>query len=82
MFHTSQIYVVDAANPSDGVRRIHERVCGVQYFLEHHYGLFYVLTNASLTEDMECSGGNYYLATSRVEDIQSANWQVSLLMFL
>ncbi|KAG7979052.1 hypothetical protein I3843_05G110800 [Carya illinoinensis] len=72
---SSEIYLIDAANPLDGLCRIRERVHGVQYFVEHHYGLFYVLTNAPLNENKDFSDGNYYLATSRVEDIQLANWQ-------
>lgn len=75
-----QVYVIDAANPLDGLRRVCERVCGVQYFLEHHYGIFYILTNAPLSENMECSGGNYYLAKCRVEDIQPENWQVTFVL--
>uniref|UniRef100_A0A2N9EVB2 Prolyl endopeptidase n=1 Tax=Fagus sylvatica TaxID=28930 RepID=A0A2N9EVB2_FAGSY len=74
-FSSWGVYVIDAADPLGGLHRIHERVCGVQYFLEHHYGLFYVLTNAPLSENTECSGGNYYLTKCQVEDIQSANWQ-------
>ncbi|XP_062163021.1 uncharacterized protein LOC133869938 [Alnus glutinosa] len=76
---SSEVYVIDAANPLDGLRRVCERVCGVQYFLEHHYGIFYILTNAPLSENMECSGGNYYLAKCRVDDIQPENWQNVIL---
>nr|XP_023925734.1 uncharacterized protein LOC112037158 isoform X1 [Quercus suber] len=76
---SSEVYVIDAANPLGGLLQIHERVCGIQYFLEHHYGFFYILTNAPLSENKECSGGNYYLAKCPVEDIQSANWQNVIL---
>lgn len=74
-----QVYIIDASNPLVGMQRIRERVSGVQYFLEHHCGLFYILTNASLGENKELCGEDYYLARCRVEDIQSANWQVRFL---
>ncbi|KAK9266777.1 hypothetical protein L1049_012665 [Liquidambar formosana] len=72
------VYVIDATNPQDGLRRIHKRVPGVQYFLEHHYGFFYVLTNAPLCET-KFSCGDFYLARCRVEDIQSGDWQNIIL---
>lgn len=68
-----QVYVIDATNPFDSMQRVHKRVSGVQYFLEHHNGLFYILTNAALSG---WSGGNYYLATCPVEHILSSQWQV------
>lgn len=74
-----QVYVIDAANPFDGLCRIRKRVSGVQYFLEHHYGFFYILTNAPLSENKENTCGNYYLAKCQVEDIQAANWQNIIL---
>lgn len=71
--------MIDATNPLGGLQRVHKRVSGVQYFLEHHYGLFYILTNAPLSENEQC-GGDYYLVRCRVEEVQSANWLVSLLL--
>ncbi|XP_020537515.1 dipeptidyl aminopeptidase BI isoform X2 [Jatropha curcas] len=73
---SSEVYVIDAINPLEGLQRVHKRVSGVQYFLEHHSGLFYVLTNAPLSG---WSGGNYYLATCQIEHIQSSKWQNIIL---
>ncbi|XP_057996268.1 uncharacterized protein LOC110643906 [Hevea brasiliensis] len=73
---SSEVYVIDATNPFDGLQRIHKRVSNVQYFLEHHNGLFYILTNAALSGS---SGGNYYLATCPVEHIKSSQWQSIIL---
>ncbi|KAF4348843.1 hypothetical protein F8388_024368 [Cannabis sativa] len=70
-----QVYVIDAANPSGDLRKIRERVSGVQYFLEHHHGLFYILTNDPSSVKEGWSGEDYYLARCPVEDIQSTNWQ-------
>ena len=75
-----QVYVIDATNPSNGIHKIRERVSGAQYFLEHHYGLFYILTNTPL-ENGQWSGENYYLARCPVEDTRSAKWQVSVCSF-
>lgn len=58
---------------------IHKRVPGVQYFLEHHYGFFYTLTNVPLSDDNGLSSGNYYLTRRRVQDIKSANWEVNFI---
>lgn len=71
--------MIDATNPLDGLQRVRERVSGVRYFLEHHYGVFYILTNAPLSESEDRSDGNYYLAQCQVEDIQSSDWQVRLI---
>ncbi|PON76732.1 Peptidase S9A, prolyl oligopeptidase [Trema orientale] len=73
------VYIIDAANPSGGLKKIRERVSGVQYFLEHHCGLFYILTNAPLSANKGWSGEDYYLARCPVEDIQLTNWQNIIL---
>ncbi|XP_021912299.1 uncharacterized protein LOC110826029 isoform X3 [Carica papaya] len=73
---SSEVYVIDATNPQAGLQRVRERVSGMQYFLEHHHDFFYILTNAPSSENIECSGHEYYLARCRVEDIQSSNWQI------
>ncbi|KAF9674210.1 hypothetical protein SADUNF_Sadunf10G0103900 [Salix dunnii] len=73
------VYVIDATNPLGGLQRVRERVSGVRYFLEHHYGVFYILTNAPLSESEDRSDGNYYLAQCQVEDIQSSDWQNIIL---
>ena len=76
-----QVYTIDASNPQDGLRRLRKRVPGVKYFVEHHSGFFYILTNASLSEDKELSTGNYYLGRLRVEDTHLDNWQVNFIFF-
>ncbi|GAB4840171.1 hypothetical protein Ancab_020936 [Ancistrocladus abbreviatus] len=76
---SSEVYVIDATHPLDGLRRIHKRIPGVQFFVEHHYGFFYVLTNYPTNEAKKLLGGNYYLAMCRVEDICSTNWQNIIL---
>lgn len=67
-----QVYIIDANNPQDGLQKVHTRVSGVQFFLEHHKGFFYILTNASQKELFDT---NYYLARCHVKDIHLANWQ-------
>lgn len=59
----------------EGIQRICKRTSGVQYFVEHHTGLFYILTNAPMP-DGKWSGEDYYLVRCQVEDIESAKWQV------
>ncbi|KAM1102541.1 hypothetical protein ACFX14_011401 [Malus domestica] len=80
LFHCfADISFENAANPLDGLQRIWKRVSGVQYFLEHHHGLFYVLTNAPLSENKVWSGEGYYLASCRGEDLPTSNWQNIIL---
>ncbi|KAK9074466.1 hypothetical protein SSX86_007064 [Deinandra increscens subsp. villosa] len=74
IFYTS-VYVVDANNPKNGLRKVHNRVSGVQFFLEHHRGFFYILTNLHVGDENELLDGNHYLARCRVEDVQSASWE-------
>ncbi|XP_059655634.1 uncharacterized protein LOC132302731 [Cornus florida] len=75
LYHFCTVYVIDAINLQNGLQRLHKRVYGVQFFLEHHCGYFYILTNAPLTEDKELCSGNYSLVRCQVEDAQLANWQ-------
>lgn len=77
-----QVYVIDASNPQGGLQRLSKRVPGVQCFVEHHSGFFYVLTNASLSEDKDLSTGNYNLARVQVEDTHVNNWQVNYIFLL
>lgn len=72
--------MIDAANPLDGLQKVWKRVSGVQFFLEHHHGLFYVLTNAPLSESKKWSGEGYYLASCRLQDLLSSNWQVNSVL--
>ncbi|XP_042502302.1 protease 2 isoform X2 [Macadamia integrifolia] len=72
---SSEVYVIDANNPQNELQRVRKRVPGVQYFLEHHHGFFYILTNASCGEDTGLVSGGYHLARCSAEDIQSSIWQ-------
>nr|GMC86502.1 Oligopeptidase B, putative [Ipomoea batatas] len=68
------VYFINATKT--GLKKFCNRVSGVQYFLEHHHGYFYVLTNAPIIDDMALpESGNFYLARCRVENSQSTNLQ-------
>ncbi|XP_038892766.1 protease 2 isoform X3 [Benincasa hispida] len=75
----TQVYIIDAKNSVSGLQRIHKRVPGIQYFLEHHHGFFYILTNAPLEKNGDCLKEDYYVARCRVEDIKSADQQDIIL---
>ncbi|URE22107.1 BSD [Musa troglodytarum] len=68
----------DTENMKDGLWLVRERVAGVQYFLEHHYGFFYILTNAPLESTSSAAEG-YYLARCIAEKSLTAEWQVIVL---
>lgn len=74
-----QVYVINATNLQSGIQRFCKRVSGVQYFLEHHHGFFYVLTNSHNVGEETPSSGEYYLARCPVENLQSTCLQVCIL---
>lgn len=63
-----------------GLRRTRERVPGVQCFLEHHSGFFYILTNSPSNGIGEWSGEGYYLTRCLVEEIEASDWQVLVIL--
>uniref|UniRef100_A0A7C9DVX1 Peptidase S9A N-terminal domain-containing protein n=1 Tax=Opuntia streptacantha TaxID=393608 RepID=A0A7C9DVX1_OPUST len=75
---SSEVYVIDATNPLGGPRRVHRRIHDVQYFLEHHHGFFYVLTNRPLDRVGKLGNRKLCLGNCGVEDINSGDWQVIL----
>lgn len=77
-----QVFIINATNPDSGLQRFCQRVSGVQYFLEHNRGFFYVLTNAQTSKCNKFSGSGYYLARCEVEGAQSANLKVSFIYSL
>nr|XP_017227445.1 PREDICTED: protease 2 isoform X2 [Daucus carota subsp. sativus] len=76
---SSEVYVVDATNPQSGLHRVNIRIPGVQYFLEHHHGFFYALTNQLPCGNNLLSTGNYYLIRCQVQDLQTAKWETIIL---
>ncbi|CAN8236042.1 unnamed protein product [Cochlearia groenlandica] len=74
------VYIVNADKPLARLQRTRERVPGVQCFLEHHNGFFYILTNAPTNSDR--SGEGYYLTRCLVEEIETTKWQVFWLFII
>ncbi|CAM0951838.1 unnamed protein product [Alopecurus aequalis] len=72
------VYVMESSNVREGLWPVQKRTNKVQYFLEHHNGFFYILTNAPL-EDVETSVEGYYLARCRAEKSLMDRWQVVAL---
>ncbi|MCD7467948.1 hypothetical protein HAX54_005659 [Datura stramonium] len=68
---SSEVYVINATNSQTGIQRFCKRVSGVQYFLEHHHGFFYVLTNSRNVGGESPLSGEYFLARCPVENLQS-----------
>ncbi|KAL6844833.1 hypothetical protein ACP4OV_025492 [Aristida adscensionis] len=75
---SEEVYVMDPDNLREGLWPIKRRADKVQYFLEHHNGFFYILTNAPLT-DTETATERYYLARSRAVKSLVDKWQVVAL---
>ncbi|KAK3133608.1 hypothetical protein QOZ80_6AG0538650 [Eleusine coracana subsp. coracana] len=79
--HLRKVYVIESDNVRKGLWPIRKRADQVQYFLEHHNGFFYILTNVPLkdaetpTEPTE----GYYLARSRAEKSLVNEWQIVML---
>ncbi|XP_020694066.1 uncharacterized protein LOC110107955 isoform X2 [Dendrobium catenatum] len=72
---SSEVYVIDAMNLKDGIWPVRMRIPFVQYFLEHHHGYFYILTNAP-SEEMASAASGYYLARCQAVKSLLINWQV------
>lgn len=65
-----QVYLVDARNPGGGVRIVEPRRSEVEYFVEHHDGFLYILTNAGPSP-------NYRLVRCPVQTPASKHWEVN-----
>lgn len=76
-----QVHVMESGHVRGGLWPVQKRSDKVQYFLEHHNGFFYILTNAPL-EGTETANGGYYLARCRAEKSEMDKWQVYLSLCL
>ncbi|CAM6122299.1 unnamed protein product [Calypogeia fissa] len=72
----SEVYLINAEDPAGDLQLVKGRKSGVQYFVEHHEGFLYVLTNDVLnaTCPPEVSG-NYQLVRCPYKQLSSHNWQ-------
>ncbi|XP_021308980.1 uncharacterized protein LOC8063744 isoform X2 [Sorghum bicolor] len=75
---SSEVFVIESDNLREGLWPIRNRVDKVQYFLEHHNGFFYILTNAPVN-DTEMTTEGYYLARCRAEKSLVDRWQIVTL---
>ncbi len=64
-----QVYLLDAKDPEQAPQRVEPRRSDVEYFVEHHDGFLYILTNSGL-------GCNYQLVQCPVDSTSSKHWQV------
>lgn len=72
---SSEVFVIESDNVREGLWPIKKRVDKVQYFLEHHSGFFYILTNAPVNDTKTTTEG-YYLAKCRAEKSLVDRWQI------
>ncbi|KAL2620360.1 hypothetical protein R1flu_000565 [Riccia fluitans] len=73
---TSEVYLVDADDPEAGLQLVEKRRVGVQYFIEHHQGFLYILTNRRpTTESVSDAPGDYRLVRCQLQDLRSEHWQ-------
>lgn len=73
-----QVYVIDATNVQGGLRRIHKRIRGVEYILEHHHhGFFYALTDQPLSK---VKFSYFYVVRCPVQDVHKAKWEVKFIL--
>ncbi|PUZ71152.1 hypothetical protein GQ55_2G291400 [Panicum hallii var. hallii] len=72
---SSEVFVMESDNVREGLWPIRKRADKVQYFLEHHNGFFYILTNAPVN-DTEMTTEGYYLARCQAENSLVDRWQI------
>nr|XP_024372185.1 uncharacterized protein LOC112280668 isoform X2 [Physcomitrium patens] len=65
---SSEVHLVDARNPGGKVRIVEPRRSEVEYFVEHHDGFLYILTNSGLSP-------NYRLVRCPVSTPGSDHWE-------
>ncbi|KAF3773237.1 Protease 2, partial [Nymphaea thermarum] len=68
-----QVYVVSTTKLKEGLQLVQKREYGVQCFLEHHHGYFYILTN--FQSDKASASEGYHIARCAVENFPSGDWQ-------
>lgn len=64
---------MDAENPGGIPQRVEQRRSGIEYFVEHHCGFLYILTNSALCH-------NYRLVRCPVQTPTSKYWEVMSLI--
>ncbi|KAL3681564.1 hypothetical protein R1sor_024520 [Riccia sorocarpa] len=73
---TSEVYLVDADDPYADLQLVEKRTPGVQYFLEHHEGFLYILTNRQSAIDADSAmAGDYRLVRCNIEDLGRQDWE-------
>ncbi|BAZ52199.1 protease II [Nostoc sp. NIES-4103] len=64
---TSEVYYLDANNPTDDFQLIHPRTQGIEYSVDHHSDYFYIVTNEDAV--------NFKLMKTPVASPAKENWQ-------
>jgi protease II len=64
-----QVHLVDAKNPRGRIQRVECRRPNVEYYVEHHGGYLYILTNSGPSP-------NYRLVRCPIQTSASEFWEV------
>ncbi|KAJ7567366.1 hypothetical protein O6H91_02G143800 [Diphasiastrum complanatum] len=73
---SSEVFLIQSKNPTGAIQRVEERQDNVQYFVEHHEGYLYILTNRSGPKEKEITvTDSYRLVRCDVRGLSFNNWQ-------
>ncbi|KAG6552614.1 hypothetical protein Mapa_005814 [Marchantia paleacea] len=73
---SSEVYLIDADNPEADLQLVEERRGGIQYFVEHHQGFLYILTNRRMDGgNTRTAVGDYRLVRCSLGNLSSKCWQ-------
>ncbi|XP_078431787.1 prolyl oligopeptidase family protein [Wolffia australiana] len=75
---SSEVYVVDSSKEQNELMLVQKRVFGVQYFVEHHHGFLYILTNSSSSDTVRHLEG-YHLVRCSAEKFPLSRFQDFIL---
>ncbi|EFJ25527.1 hypothetical protein SELMODRAFT_98843 [Selaginella moellendorffii] len=72
---TGQVFLVDPKTSATTLRKVADRVDGIQYFVEHHEEHLYILTNFLGDKKLASLGNNYRLVRCKTDSLTSKAWE-------
>ncbi|EFJ22386.1 hypothetical protein SELMODRAFT_416656 [Selaginella moellendorffii] len=73
---SSEVFLVDPKTSATTLRKVADRVDGIQYFVEHHEEHLYILTNFLGDKKLASLGNNYRLVRCKTDSLTSKAWEV------
>ncbi|EFJ22384.1 hypothetical protein SELMODRAFT_443265 [Selaginella moellendorffii] len=72
---SSEVFLVYPKTSATTLRKVADRVDGIQYFVEHHEEHLYILTNFLGDKKLASLGNNYRLVRCKTDSLTSKAWE-------